>query len=78
MTLDYNYPGYRIYSILILCMLQEFMWSLAGRDGHREKVDAGGELQIMLQSEKERISSGDVCLLAESPFRILRVLKLIY
>ncbi|CAK1554642.1 unnamed protein product [Leptosia nina] len=48
--------------------------SLMGRHGRqrRQKVtDPGGEMQMML-IKKDRANSGDVCLLAESPFRILR------
>lgn len=55
------------------------MWTLTGQNRqNREQVDPGGELQIMLPSQPERVNSGEVCLLAESPFRILRVSASIY
>ncbi|XP_026747288.1 transient receptor potential cation channel subfamily A member 1 isoform X3 [Trichoplusia ni] len=51
----------------------EWVWTLTGQNRqNREQVDPGGELQIMLPSQPERVNSGEVCLLAESPFRILR------
>lgn len=37
----------------------------------RGKMDYGAELQIMLTTDRN--NSGDVCLLTESPYRILRV-----
>ncbi|VVC86120.1 unnamed protein product [Leptidea sinapis] len=43
------------------------------RRSRRTKIsDPGGELQIMLPNT-DRMASGDVCLLTESPYRILRV-----
>lgn len=53
---------------------QEWVWTLTGQNRqNREKVDPGGELQIMLPAQPDKPTSGEVCLLAESPFRILRV-----
>ncbi|XP_047040389.1 transient receptor potential cation channel subfamily A member 1 isoform X3 [Helicoverpa zea] len=53
--------------------LAEWVWTLTGQNRHnREKVDPGGELQIMLPAQPDKAASGEVCLLAESPFRILR------
>nr|XP_026500855.1 transient receptor potential cation channel subfamily A member 1 [Vanessa tameamea] len=51
-----------------------WLWALTG---HRRepcmKPDVGGEMQVMLPNQAQDIvSSGDVCLLAESPYRILR------
>lgn len=57
---------------------QEWVWTLTGQNRHnREKVDPGGELQIMLPAQPDKAISGEVCLLAESPFRILRVSQLL-
>ncbi|KAJ8737901.1 hypothetical protein PYW08_000496 [Mythimna loreyi] len=57
--------------------LAEWVWTLTGQNRHnREKVDPGGELQIMLPAQPDKATSGEVCLLAESPFRILRVYQL--
>ncbi|XP_035438055.2 transient receptor potential cation channel subfamily A member 1 isoform X2 [Spodoptera frugiperda] len=53
--------------------LAEWVWTLTGQNRqNREKVDPGGELQIMLPAQPDKPTSGEVCLLAESPFRILR------
>ncbi|KAF9817178.1 hypothetical protein SFRURICE_013966, partial [Spodoptera frugiperda] len=53
--------------------LEEWVWTLTGQNRqNREKVDPGGELQIMLPAQPDKPTSGEVCLLAESPFRILR------
>ncbi|XP_052746471.1 transient receptor potential cation channel subfamily A member 1 [Bicyclus anynana] len=51
-----------------------WLWTLTGhRRETRMKTDPGGEMQIMLPNQgNERVNSGDVCLLAESPYRILR------
>ncbi|XP_059055068.1 transient receptor potential cation channel subfamily A member 1 [Achroia grisella] len=50
------------------------MWSLTGHNREsRIKIDYGGELQSMLPHQApDRLNSGEVCLLAESPYRILR------
>ncbi|XP_037299699.1 transient receptor potential cation channel subfamily A member 1 isoform X2 [Manduca sexta] len=53
----------------------EWIRSITGRNRHvdEKSPDPGGELQIMLPAQAlDRTNSGDVCLLAESPFRILR------
>ncbi|XP_060809510.1 transient receptor potential cation channel subfamily A member 1 [Amyelois transitella] len=54
--------------------LAEWMWTLTGHNREpRPKLDHGGELQIMLPSkDQDKLNSGEVCLLAESPYRILR------
>ncbi|CAH1647464.1 unnamed protein product [Spodoptera littoralis] len=55
--------------------LAEWVWTLTGQNRqNREKVDPGGELQIMLPAQPDKPTSGEVCLLAESPFRILRLM----
>ncbi|XP_050360802.1 transient receptor potential cation channel subfamily A member 1 [Nymphalis io] len=51
-----------------------WLWALTG---HRRepcmKPDVGGEMQVMLPNQAhDLVSAGDVCLLAESPYRILR------
>nr|XP_034839618.1 transient receptor potential cation channel subfamily A member 1 [Maniola hyperantus] len=51
-----------------------WLWTLSGhrREPHA-KADPGGEMQSMLPNQgNERVNSGEVCLLAESPYRILR------
>lgn len=35
--------------------------------------NGGGEMQVMLPQNLDNQTSGEVCLLAESPYRILRV-----
>lgn len=51
---------------------QDWVLRLTGRShSPRGKMDYGGELQIMLPPDRN--NSGEVCLLAESPYRILRV-----
>ncbi|XP_061382460.1 transient receptor potential cation channel subfamily A member 1 isoform X1 [Danaus plexippus] len=49
-----------------------WLWSVTGR--HREprmKMDPGGELQVMLPHQiQDRITSGDVCRMSDSPYRI--------
>ncbi|KAL0851782.1 hypothetical protein ABMA28_000092 [Loxostege sticticalis] len=58
------------------CTVLEWMWTLTGqnREGARVKRDHMSELQIMLPPPPPIMAnSGDVCLLAESPYRILRV-----
>ncbi|CAH0401828.1 unnamed protein product [Chilo suppressalis] len=54
--------------------LAEWMWTLTGhnRQPGVKRADTVGELQIMLPMQMSE-NSGDVCLLAESPYRILRV-----
>ncbi|CAH0716261.1 unnamed protein product, partial [Brenthis ino] len=52
-----------------------WLWALSGH--HREPCmklpDVGGEMQMMLPNQvPDAITSGDVCLLTESPYRILR------
>ncbi|CAB3226225.1 unnamed protein product [Arctia plantaginis] len=54
--------------------LAEWVWTITGHRNREKAQDPGGELQIMLPSQPDRVNSGDVCLLAESPFRILRTL----
>lgn len=54
------------------------MWTLTGGDRRREpqakSAECASELQIMLPTRgPDALSAGDVCLLAESPYRILRV-----
>ncbi|XP_069364623.1 transient receptor potential cation channel subfamily A member 1 [Maniola hyperantus] len=54
--------------------LMGWLWTLSGhrREPHA-KADPGGEMQSMLPNQgNERVNSGEVCLLAESPYRILR------
>ncbi|XP_045784987.1 transient receptor potential cation channel subfamily A member 1 [Maniola jurtina] len=54
--------------------LMGWLWTLSGhrREPHA-KADPGGEMQVMLPNQgNERVNSGEVCLLAESPYRILR------
>ncbi|CAG9788974.1 unnamed protein product [Diatraea saccharalis] len=55
--------------------LAEWMWTLTGHNREPAvKRDNVGELQIMLPSQiTDQSHSGDVCLLEESPYRILRV-----
>ncbi|XP_045509568.1 transient receptor potential cation channel subfamily A member 1 [Colias croceus] len=53
--------------------IANWLWNLTGRRRQRrEKMgDPGGEMQVMLTTP-DRVNSGDVCLLTESPYRILR------
>ncbi|CAH2103606.1 unnamed protein product [Euphydryas editha] len=55
--------------------LIEWLWAHTGhRRESRMKTDVGGEMQMMLPNHtQDGINAGDVCLLAESPYRILRV-----
>ncbi|XP_041987192.1 transient receptor potential cation channel subfamily A member 1 [Aricia agestis] len=52
-----------------------FTW-LWTKTGHRDRMkipDPGGEMQVMLPNQGlDQINSGEFCLLAESPYRILR------
>ncbi|CAH2035068.1 unnamed protein product, partial [Iphiclides podalirius] len=55
-----------------------WFWTHIGRRrGQRDKAptDPAGELQVMLPNQPSELSnSGEVCLISESPYRILREL----